>query len=261
VFLQRLLAVTVGVALGLAGARAGAAPPDDIVADDVVLARGQVEGALTYESNMSLRLVRKPWSLAPDFAVGVTDRLTLGVVHSARGLSLVESGFGFCLAEQGCERGAYDEIGIDSRWALVRRDGLALAARARFVSRSFDPWKPSLRLGALVRFHRGRFAVVADPQLQLGVYHRDLGNRDWLRVPVWLQVQPFCHVMLALRTGIEGELVTFADAFAIPMALELVVRPHPRADAALSYGFPGLLGPQNEYKVRHLSLTVTVRWP
>ena len=256
---QRVPAAALAVSLVLAGARARAAPPDDLVGADVVLARGQVEASLTYESNLSLRLEREPWSLAPDLFVGVTDRLTLGVVHSARGLSLIDSGFGFCLAEHGCREGVYDEVGLDSRWALVRRGGLALAGRARFVSRSFDPWKPSLRLGALVRYVHGRFAVVTDPQLQIGLVNRDQGNRDWLRVPVWLEVQPFCHVMLAVRTGIEGELVTFADAFALPAALELVVRPHPHVDVALSYGYPMLGGPLNELKLRHLALTVTFR--
>jgi hypothetical protein len=166
-----------------------------------------------------------------------------------------------CVADHGCEHGIYDEVGLDSRYAFVHASGLALAARARFVSRSFDPWKPSVRVGALARWQRGRFAIVADPQLQLGLAHRDLGNRDWLRVPLWLAVQPAPHLSIALRTGIDGELVTFGDAFMIPIAFDVTVAVFDGMDVSFLAGFPNLIGPLNNLDARHAMFTVTWRGP
>ena len=235
-------------------------PPADLVSRDVVLARGQVEAALGVEAYLGTRAKdHSPTTLAPDVAYGVSDRVTVGVQHSARALSLVDSGFSLCIADHGCERGIYDEVGVDTRVALVHADGLAVAARGRFVSRSFDPWKPSLRLGALARWQHGRFAVVADPQLQLGLAARDRGNRDWLRVPLWLAVQPTCGLSLALRTGLDGELVTFVDAFQIPIALDLTVAVNEVMDVSVMAGFPNLGGPLNNANDRHAMLTVTWR--
>jgi hypothetical protein len=239
--------------------RAFAEPPHDLVADDVVLRAGSLEGALSYESDESSRVYGNPWSLAPDLFYGVTDELTVGVIHSARALWLVDSGGGLCLADECVTR--YDDLGVDARYAFLRRDGLAVAAHLRFVSHSFDPWKPSLRLGALARWTAGRFAVLSDPELQIGLDHRDRGNRDWLRWPIVLAVQPLRRVRLALRTGVEGELATFGDAWRIAMAVDLTVRVLPNLDASLMYGYPAAMGPLNDGNEKHLGVTVTARWP
>jgi hypothetical protein len=241
-------------------ALAHAEPPHDLVADDVVLRGGRLEGALSYESDQSARIYGNPWSLAPDLFYGLTDELTLGVAHSARALWLVDSGGGLCLADDGCAA-TYDDLTVDARYAFLRREGMSVAAHLRFVNHSFDPWKPSLRAGAVARWTWGRFAVLSDPELQIGLDHRDLGNRDWLRWPWMLAVQPMQRVRLALRTGIEGELATFGDSFVIAMALDLTVRVRPNLDASVMYGYPAAAGPLNDGNERHLGVTVTARWP
>jgi hypothetical protein len=241
------------------GTRALAAGADDLTSDDVVLPEGQLESALSVEADVSKRAGGEPFSLAPDLSYGVTDTLTVGLVHSARALSLVDSGLGVCLSGHDC-RAIYDDATLDSRLRFLRRDGFNLAARLRFTSHSFEPWKPSLRLGGLFKWHHGRFALVTDPQYQIGLANRDRGNRDWLRLPLWLEIQPVRHVLLALRTGVEGEVATWHDSFLVAGAVDLTVRFRPDVDASLTVGFPAVLGPLNDGNERHFGATVTVRW-
>jgi hypothetical protein len=115
-------------------------------------------------------------------------------------------------------------------------------------------------VGGLLKWHHGRFAVVTDPQLQIGLTNRDRGNRDWLRLPLWLEVQPARHVLVALRTGVEGELATWHDSFLVAAGLDLTVRFRPDVDASLTLGFPAALGPLNDGHERHVAATLTVRW-
>ena len=258
-----VVAIVLSAAPARAGGPAVSAPggPDDLVGRAVVLAREAGEAAATIEVNLSKRYEWKPVSVAPDVWFGVTDQLTIGLIHSSRAMGVIDAGNGLCStgSTHGCPA-AYDNIGLDGRYAL-RRGWLAVAARVRVIASSFDPWKPTVRPGALVRLHRGRFGITADPQLQLGLDHRDEGNRDWLRIPLWFAIQPARGVAIALRTGIDGELATFGDTYAIPVGLELAVRVTARVELAAFVGFPTLGGPQNQFTRRVGWLGVTGRWP
>jgi hypothetical protein len=212
----------------------------------LTLAPGVCEAALVLESNESPRKRFEPLSLAPDLHCGITPRFTLGVTHSARSLSLVDSGDGLCL------RG--DDTGCAHLY-----DGTAVAARARLVASSYDPFKPSLRVGALARLRRGRTALVLDPHVTFGLASRDRGNRDQLNIPARVQVQIASRVLLSLQTGVRGEVAVFGDAFAVPVGLGVEVSPARAWDIGLEVAFPRLLGPQNAFKERHVALYVTYR--
>ena len=242
-------------------ARAAADPPDDVIARSLVLAPGAVEAALALESNLGAGAVTDPISIAPDAWYGATPRLTIGVVHSANALSLVGSGDGVCLGgvAHGCEQ-AYSNLGLEARWSLAAGEWSA-AAHARLVVRRWSPWLPSARLGALVRWQRGRFAITADPYVQLGLLHRDLGNRAQVQLPLWLAVQPARGVALTLRTGVGGEVAVLGDAWGVPVGLGARVAITPRIDVAAEAAFVRLLGPLDEGKLRVGWLAVDVRWP
>jgi hypothetical protein len=250
------------VALAVAAAAApAAASPDDVVARPLVLPRFGVEASAVLEMNLSTGRSYEPSSLAPDVWFGVTDDVTVGVVHSARALSIVDSGLGYCFRDEahGCAA-AYDNLGVDARWSLVRGE-LSAAARARFVVRTFDPWKPRLGAGGLVRWQRGRFAISSDPSLSIGLANRDRGNRAALDVPLWFAVQPTCRWALHLRSGVHGSLVTYGDTYEIPMGLGVTVSPHRLVDISAEAAFRRLLGPQNDFKTRAMWIAVTGRWP
>jgi hypothetical protein len=226
-----------------------------------LLPRGLCESTLVIESNLSVRKQLEPVSLAPDIYCGIHHGLTVGLVHSARSLSRVDSGDGLCLSgsDAGCPH-AYDNTALDSL-LLLRPGRAALAGRARLVASSYDPFKPSLRVGVLARLTAGRAALLLDPHVQVGIANRDRGNRDQLNLPVRGQIQVGSHTILSLETGIRGELATFGDAFAVPVGAGVEISPVPMCDIGLEAAFPRLLGPQNTGKERHVALYVTFRIP
>ena len=244
------------IAISIAPASARAQPS---IERPLVLDPGHCEAELVLESNESVRRRFEPLSVAPDIHCGVAPRLTVGVTHSARALSLVDSGGGLCLRGEaaGCAR-VYDSTAIDSLVHL-RGGAAAVAARARLVAASYSPFKPSLRLGALVRLRRGRAALLSDPHLVIGLANRDRGNRDQLNLPLRGELLLGSRVMLAFGTGVRGELAVFGDGFAVPISTGVELSTAPAWNLGLEVGFPRLLGPQNTFKERHVTLYVTYR--
>ncbi len=190
-------------------------------------AYADVTAALTVEADLSARRELDDVSGRPDIWFDVTDRLTLGVTTSARALSRLH------VAQY------YDDVALDGLWKLDPRVSL----RARFVQ-SWEPWRPSIRLGALVRARRGAWAIEGDPHVQVGLANTDLGNRAQLDVPLWLRFHGAW-----VRTGARGELSGFTEKVAIPLGLGGVVHAG-RLDVGAEVAFPRLLGPQNEFRTR-----------
>jgi hypothetical protein len=222
------------------------------------LRRHALELDASLDIQAATHLLFAPTTLAPDAWYGVTDRLTVGWVTSAHALSRVEPGGGLCLtgSAHGCHR-LYDNIGIDTLYRL--QDGaFEIAARARFVVRSFDPMKPSVRPGVWLRWHRGAWAIEADPHVQIGLANRDQGNRDQMSLPLWLRLQLGCHARGWLFTGARGEVIDFGEKYEIPLALGFAARVAPGVEVGAEAGFPAALGPQNELSDR--SAYVFVAW-
>lgn len=215
-------------------------------ADPVVLPRAAVQADLTVELGVSSRELLEPVSIAPDLWYGATDRLTLGLTTSSRAVSRVDAGSGLCVRseEHGCPR-LYDDLAVDARWRVAPE----AAIRARFVSSSFSPWKPSLRLGALARWRRGAWAVESDPQLAFGLWNTDQGNRATLELPVWVRFQLGCRAEGWIRTGARGELDGFTEKVAIAVGLGGEVHAGP-VDVGAEVAFPTLFGPQNQFRSR-----------
>lgn len=249
-----ILLLVVGAALAAPAAPARA-EPNDLVGRPLVLAPGELDASLTVETSLRARRIHRPLSLAPDAWVGVTRRLTIGIVHSNRSVDQIDPRATFCLRDDGlsCDR-AYRGSGVDVRY-LVRP---WLAPRARVLLRDVDPAKPAVALGALARWRRGRFAITTDPYLRLGVANRDKGNRAALVLPVWFAVQPTCRWVVALHTGYTSDVAVLRDGWHAPVGLIAGVRAYGGVELAAEFGFPSLLGPQNEFSDR--VLIVTAGW-
>jgi hypothetical protein len=256
------LAAVIGAASIVGTARADGDPggADDIVGRDLVLDAGMITADAVLELSISRNQIWDPASLAADISYGVTGDLTIGVVHSARALGVIRTGDGLCFRGSAhlC-REAYANTGVDVRYALWR-GRLSVAARLRTVIGSYEPWKPSVRPGAVVRWRYGRFSVTADAHFQFGLANRLHGNRDWLRVPVWIAVQPARRIALAFRLGVEGELATWEDTYQLPLGLEATVRATEHVDISAFAGFPALGGPQNRFITRVAWISIGGRW-
>jgi len=254
------LALTL-IALAADPAGADGGWPLAVVARPPWLAPGLCEASLVGEANLSAIDLWQPVSLAPDLHCGMPG-LTLGVSHSARALSLVDSGGGLCLTgdEGGCPR-PYDNVAVDLRRPMPGGRAVRVALRLRLVARSLEPFKPSARLGALFRVGgtAGRLSLLADPHVSVGLANQDVGNRDTVALPITGQLQ-LGRVALELITGVRGEIDAFDEKFAVPVAFGVIATPTAALDVGLEAGWNKLLGPQNTFKQRHAALFVTYRF-
>jgi len=240
----------------LALAASAHAEPDDLVARPIVLAPGQLEAALVAEIDIAPGAVGTPTSLAPDAWYGVTERLTVGIVDSHSSIDRFDPGASFCLSTMvlACDH-TYSGSGVDARY-LVLDGPFAIAPRARFLVRDIDPWKPALAFGALVRWTSGRFAVTADPYVQAGLAHVELGNRAELFVPLAFGVQPAAHWLVTLRTGYDSELDVWSDGYHIDAWLGATYAATAHLDVGAAAGFASVLGPQASGKERQVFVTL-----
>lgn len=232
---------------------------NDLLTRALVLDPGEVIAQVAVELSVVAGRFARPLSIAPDAWIGVTPRLTIGLVHSNGSLDQIDALASFCFRgdARSCDR-VYRGSGVDVRWSW-REGSLAVAPRGRLLLRDVDPWKPAITVGALARWTRGRYAITTDPYLRLGLANRALGNRAALVVPIWLGIQPTWRWLISLHTGWDAELATWRDGWHVPFALEVVARATDRLDIGLGAGFPSLGGPQNNIKERAMSVTLAYR--
>jgi hypothetical protein len=213
-------------------------------ADPLVLPRGELELRLSIEASLATRARARPLSYAPDAYYGVTDDVTVGVIHSSQSVDRIGTGTTFCVREQRfrCDR-LYRGSGLDARWAW--RPGVAW--HARLLVRDVEPVKPAVTLGAALRWTHGRYAVTGDPYLQLGLANTDAGNRTVVVLPVYVSAALGAG-RIALHPGIDGELATWRDGWHVPLAALAELAPARAISFGVEVGFPSLLGPQNTAK-------------
>jgi len=251
------------VALLVVAARVAHADPDDFVARPLVLAQGQLEAELITEINVAPNAIAKPISFAPDLWVGVTPRLTVGIVHSDPSLDRIQPGASLCLRRDPelCDA-TYRGGGLDARYLLIDHDvvtDLALAPRMRFLIDDLDPVKPALTLGGELRWQHGRYAVDTDPYLQLGVYNTGRGNRARLNVPIVVSIQPTRRSVVELHSGWNSDLAVSNDGWHVPVELAVRAAATSALDVGVALGFRTLLGPQHNSANRVVFLTLAWR--
>lgn len=238
--------IAVAMLLVAAAARADST---DIVGRPLVLAEGDAQVDLAIAANARTRHYARPLSVSPDLWFGVTPKLTVGVIHSARSVDEITADRPICVRD--CEL-TYAG-GVDVRYGLHRM----IAPRARLVVRDTDVFKPAVTFGALAKWQRGRFAIESDPYLRLGLANTDRGNRAAVMVPVQFEIQPTCKWMLALRFGYDSAVAVWRDGYRIP--IEYAVAVHPIASLTITgeVGYKSLIGPQHEFRERTVMLTAS----
>ena len=243
-------------------ARTAFADSADFVARPLVLDTGQVSAQLVIESNLAPSGgFARPLSFAPDLWVGVTRRLTLGIIHSDPSVDRISPGASVCVRtdELICTE-VYRGGGLDALYAI---DGFeasgqfSFAPHARLLLRDLDPVKPALTLGATARWQRGRFAVSADPFLQLGLGNNDRGNRAELWIPIVLAIQPTCRWVFELHTGWDSDVAIINEqGWHVPVGFAVRAAATTHLDLGGELGFTSLLGPQNNPKQRVAFVTI-----
>lgn len=222
---MKTIAWLVASALGAAATTSHAepAPPErdaGTVTDRLTLPRGRVLLSAFAELNLSSDAVGKPFSLSPDLWYGVTDELTVGLVHSVAGRTGFASGLGSALCLSGtsgnCAR-VYDNVGVDVRYALTT-GAFAWAIDGGLLAQGFDPLRLALKLGAAGRWHADALAVELEPAVFVGLTNRDL-NEDALSLPITGLYAFAPKLSGSLQTGVILPLEHTGDGWAIPLSL------------------------------------------
>lgn len=233
------------------------------------LPEGRVLVQVFGEINMSTDLVAKPFSIAPDIWYGVSNDLTVGIVHSGRAQTglLGGAGNGLCLAgeDNGCAE-IYDNIGLDGRYHFYRSGGLSAAADAGLFVKTFDPLTLALKVGLVGRWQAGSLAVELGPNIFAGLTEREpeagaveVGtNKEIFTLPVT------AIYALTSKLGLAGQVgatVPFEDAgdfylIAVSFGAQYMVTEKISADAAFS--FPAIAGGPDGTGTDARTLTVGV---
>jgi hypothetical protein len=241
----------------LFAAHTAVASPSDLITRPLVLYEHQVAAEVVIESNLaSGSNFARPFSIAPDLWVGITPRLTLGIIHSDPSVDRIASGASICVRrdELLCDK-PYRGGGLDGLYGILVGQ-IDLAAHARLLIRDLDPVKPALTLGGTARWHHGRFAITSDPYLQLGLGNNDRGNRAELWLPIVFAMQPMCRWIFEFHTGWNSDLAEANDGWHIPAALGVRAMATPRLELGGELGFTTILGPQNTAKQRVAFVTI-----
>ena len=222
---------------------------------------GRVDATLWLEVDLTSNYVGQPTSLAPDVTVGIAQGWSLGLIHSSSAMGLADAGNGLCLTgdEGGCPR-VYRNVGLEARWAVGHYGAAELAVTGQLVARRFDPFRLSVRPGALLRVRYDWFAFVAWPEIAVGLTHVDEGNRHFLNLPLRFQFQIVEPLAVELVTGLRGTFATFSDTYTIPLGLGFRARVHERVEVRADATWSRMWGPLNTFFVRRVTLGVMARF-
>jgi hypothetical protein len=199
-------------------------------AASVTLPKGRALLDAFLEINLVSGVEFKPFSLSPDVWYGVTDDITMGLVHSAVGTSgfIGGSGESLCLAGTGggCTD-VYHNVGVDARYKLKIGD-LAYAAEGGLYVASFDPtFTMAVKLGLVARWQQGKIAAELSPNLFIGVTGRTVGegmaevtvNGETLNLPITGLYEVTPKISAALQLGAVVPFENTGDTYRIPLSI------------------------------------------
>ena len=170
----------------------------------------------------------EPFSIAPDLWYGVSDVLTVGLVHSGRASTGLYGGAGSGLCLSGSDGqcpDVYHNIGLDARYHFYRSGGITVSAEGGLFARSFDPFTAALKLGVVGRWQSGAFALDFGPNLFAGLSEREpedgadvmigTNNKETLHLPVTALYGLSEKVGLALQVGAVVPLQDTGDLYTV----------------------------------------------
>lgn len=184
------------------------------------------------EVSLSKDAAFEPVSIAPDLWYGVSDLITVGLVHSGRASTGLYGGAGNGLCLTGEEGGCpdvYANIGIDARYHFYRSGGMTLSAEGGLFAGPFDPFTAALKLGVVGRWQAGAIAVDVAPNLFVGLSEREpeegvdvaigSNNKETLNLPITALYLLSSQIGLALQLGAVVPLQETGDLYTVGVSL------------------------------------------
>ena len=211
-------------------AHALAAPP--------LLSPGALVAALAVESEGAADRL----DVIADVWYGVSDRLTLGVVHGHRGLGAPGVGRGVCA--RGCLAGddRYRGVALAARFPLGGGATRLVGEIATDVA-AWSPARASMQLGLLAHWRDRRVWAQAAARLAVGLLGRADGNRELIHGDAVVGILLGGPITLELGVGMRGPASEdfFGDATA-PLWTQLVGRVSSRWAVGALVGVDQALG-------------------
>ncbi len=138
----------------------------------LALARNAYVITLTTEASLGRGAIGKPTSIAPDVSYGLTDRVTLSLVHSGFATTGFRgsAGGGLCVTGEGCAH-VYNNAGVEALVDVVRGP-FSLAAVGGVYALSFDPLLVDVKLGVQASARLGAVTATLSPSVFVGVTKR-----------------------------------------------------------------------------------------
>ena len=230
--------------------------------DRFTLPKGKLLLDAFVEMNLSSGAAFKPVSISPDLWYGVTDDVTIGLVHSGIGATgfLEAAGNSLCITgtDNGCAH-FYNNVGLDGRIRIAKPWAVDVGLYINSIS---DPFQLAAKLGIDGRWTWNKVALELQPSLFLGLTNREPAagmvavatNTETLYVPATLSYLVAPKFDLALQAGLVLPFTNTSDAWAIPLAIAARYAVSPKFGLGLAFTFPELIGGTSTAKARTLLL-------
>jgi len=171
----------------------------------LALAQGAYVVTLTAEASLGRGAIGEPTSIAPDVSYGLTDRVTLSLVHSGFATTGFRgsAGGGLCVTGDGCAH-VYNNAGAEALVDVVR-GSWSLAAVGGVYALSFDPLLVDVKVGAQASYHAGAVTATLSPSVFAGVTERDQ-NEGAVFIPASVGMQVTRSWFAAVGGGVATPL-------------------------------------------------------
>jgi opacity protein-like surface antigen len=235
---------------------ADVAPPESqtTATDQMNLPKGTflIDGFITM--NLSNNQAFQPVSITPDIWYGVTDDLTVGLVHSFVGESGLVGFTGDSLCLTGSNNGCpnfYQDVGVDLRYRL--KAPLSVDAGV-FVDQLSNPFLLGVKVGIDGRWRFGKAAIEIQPNLfveltnrvggaaAMGTTPAIPGNEEDLAIPVTGSYTVIPNLDVMLQVGLLLPFDQTGDFFQIPVSIGARYAVSPKLSLGLMFSLTELAG-------------------
>jgi hypothetical protein len=210
----------------------------------VTLVQGAVLVQMTLEMSLAADGTGVPASLAPDISGGVTDDLTLSLVHSGSAMTGFRggAGAGFCFTGDGpgkC-RTSYAGGGLEALYSLTR-GSFALGANGGLLVTAVEPTRFDVKLGFKSKATFGQTAIVFNPSVWLALNERNdpmMPHEDQLLLPIGVVQKLTPKFSIGAGTGVRGPLKALGKRYAIPagVLVQFALDSHVTFGSSLVFG-------------------------